>query len=76
MFDDPDRFDIFRRPSVPNLSFGAGPHFCLGSALARFEARLTFEAVIARWPNLRLVTTRPVKDPRRMDRYREIIVAV
>jgi len=74
--DDPDRFDIFRRPSVPSLSFGAGPHFCLGSALARYEARLTFEAVIARWPALRLVTTKPVKDPRRMDRYREIIVAV
>jgi len=28
-----------------------------------------------RWPNLRLVTTRPMKDPRRMDRYREIIVS-
>ena len=76
VYDDPDRFDILRRPSVPSLAFGAGPHFCIGSALARFEARLTFEAVIARWPGLRLVTTAPVKDPRRMDRYREIIVAV
>jgi cytochrome P450 len=76
VFDDPDRFDIRRRPGVPNLSFGAGPHFCLGSALARYEARLTFEAVIARWPNLKLITTKPVKDPRRMDRYREIMVAV
>jgi cytochrome P450 len=75
VFEDPDRFDIRRRPGVPNVSFGAGPHFCLGSALARFEARLTFEAVIARWPALGLVTTAPVKDPRRMDRYREIIVA-
>jgi len=75
-FPDPDRFDIARRPAVPALSFGAGPHFCIGSALARFEARLAIEAVANRWPNLRLVTEAPVKDPRRHDRYREIIVSV
>jgi cytochrome P450 len=74
-FPDPDRFDITRKPAVPALSFGAGPHFCIGSALARFEARLAIEAVANRWPDLRLVTERPVKDPRRHDRYREIIVA-
>ena len=75
-FPDPDRFDIGRRPTVPALSFGAGPHFCIGSALARFEARLAIEAVANRWPDLRLVTEAPVKDPRRHDRYREIIVSV
>jgi cytochrome P450 len=74
-FADPDRFDITRAPSVPALSFGAGPHFCIGAALARFEARLAIEGVADRWPNLRLVTTHPVKDPRRHDRYRELIVA-
>jgi cytochrome P450 len=75
-FPDPDRFDIARKAAVPALSFGAGPHFCIGAALARFEARLAIEAVADRWPDLRLVTTAPVKDPRRHDRYREIIVAV
>jgi len=75
-FPDPDRFDIARKPAVPALSFGTGPHFCIGAALARFEARLAIEAVADRWPALRLVTTAPVKDPRRHDRYREIIVAV
>jgi cytochrome P450 len=75
-FPDPDRFDIARRPAVPALSFGAGPHFCIGSALARFEARLAIEAALNRWPDLRLVTEAPVKDPRRHDRYREIIVSV
>jgi cytochrome P450 len=75
-FPDPDRFDITRKPAVPALSFGAGPHFCIGSALARFEARLALEAIADRWPDLRLVTTAPVKDPRRHDRYREIVVAV
>ncbi len=76
VFDDPDRFDITRKPTQPPLSFGAGPHFCIGAALARFEARLAVESIAERWPGLRLGTTAPVKDPRRHDRYREIIVAV
>ncbi len=76
VFADPDRFDITRVQPVPTLSFGAGPHFCVGAALARFEARLAIEAVIDRWPDLRLITTAPVRDPRRHDRYRELIVAV
>ncbi len=75
-FPDPDRFDIRRQMSVPPLSFGAGPHFCLGAALARFEARLAIETVADRWPDLELITTAPVKDPRRHDRYRELIVAL
>lgn len=74
-FPDGDRFDIRRRPDVPPLSFGAGPHFCIGSALARFEARLAIEAVANRWPGLRLVTEHPVKDPRRHDRYAELLVS-
>jgi cytochrome P450 len=47
-FPDPDRFDIHRRAS--HLSFGQGLHFCLGSALARLEARVAFEEVLKRWP--------------------------
>ena len=62
-FPDPDRFDITRKPAVPALSFGAGPHFCIGSALARFEARLAIEAVADRWPDLRLVTTARSRTP-------------
>jgi hypothetical protein len=74
-FPDPDRFDIRREMRVPPLAFGAGPHFCIGSALARFEARLAIETIADRWPNLRLVTAAPVKDPRRHDRYREVVVS-
>jgi hypothetical protein len=73
-FPDPERFDIGRRMGVPPLSFGAGPHFCIGAALARFEARLAIDAIADRWPDLRLITTAPVKDPRRHDRYRELVV--
>ncbi|MBV8788170.1 MAG: cytochrome P450 [Mycobacterium sp.] len=48
-FDDPDRYDIHRK--VGHLSFGQGLHFCLGSALARLEARVAFEEVLKRWPD-------------------------
>jgi hypothetical protein len=75
VFPDPDRFDIRRQTASPPLSFGAGPHFCIGAALARFETRLAIETIADRWPHLALVTTAPVKDPRRHDRYRELIVA-
>uniref|UniRef100_A0A5Q5BK16 Cytochrome P450 n=2 Tax=unclassified Mycobacterium TaxID=2642494 RepID=A0A5Q5BK16_MYCSS len=46
-FTDPDRYDIHRKAG--HLSFGQGLHFCLGSALARLEARVAFEEVLARW---------------------------
>jgi cytochrome P450 len=48
-FPAPDRFDIHRRSN--HLSFGQGLHFCLGSALARLEARVAFEEVLKRWPD-------------------------
>jgi cytochrome P450 len=46
-FDQPDRYDIHRKGG--HLSFGQGLHFCLGSALARLEARVAFEEVFKRW---------------------------
>ena len=75
VFTDPDRFDIRREPSVPILSFGTGPHFCFGSALARMEASLAIEAIARRIPDVALITQRPIKDPARPDRYKEILVA-
>ncbi len=48
-FPDPDRYDIHRGGS--HLSFGQGIHFCLGSALARLEARVAIEEVLVRWPD-------------------------
>jgi cytochrome P450 len=76
VFDRPDTFDITRKMPVPLLSFGTGPHFCFGSALARFEAQLAIAAVADRTPNITLVTRHPVKDPARPDRYREILVRI
>ncbi len=48
-FDDPDTFDIHRTGT--HLGFGQGLHFCLGSALARMEARVVLEEVVKRWPD-------------------------
>lgn len=47
-FVDGERFDI--RRGAAHLSFGHGLHFCLGSALARMQARVALEEVIKRWP--------------------------
>lgn len=49
-FPEPDRYDIHRQGGG-HLSFGQGLHFCLGSALARMEARVAFEEVLNRWPD-------------------------
>jgi len=48
-FPDADRFDIHR--NGVHLAFGQGLHFCLGSALARMQARVVLEEVLKRWPD-------------------------
>jgi cytochrome P450 len=42
------------------LSFGNGPHFCLGAPLARLEAQVAIGALLQRLPTLRLGTD-PIK---------------
>jgi cytochrome P450 len=49
VFPDPDRFDIHRK-SRSHLAFGFGIHNCLGSHLARLEARVALEEVFKRFP--------------------------
>jgi cytochrome P450 len=52
-YRDPGAFDIFRN-SQPHMSFGHGPHLCLGMHLARLEMRVLLNTVLDRLPRLRL----------------------
>jgi cytochrome P450 len=54
IFGDPDVFDLRRAEAGRQLAFAYGPHFCLGAHLARLEARVAVETVLARLPGLRL----------------------
>jgi len=50
--NDADRFDIGRdHAKKRHLSFGFGEHLCLGAPLARMEARVLFEELLARFPH-------------------------
>lgn len=51
VFTDPERFDVGRTPN-DHLAFGFGPHYCLGAALAHLEARVMFELLLQRFPDI------------------------
>jgi cytochrome P450 len=51
VFEHPARMDIGRTPN-PHLSFGGGPHHCLGSVLAREEAAILFSTLARRYASL------------------------
>jgi len=55
MFAEPERFDVHRSNADKHLSFGHGIHYCVGAALAKLEARIGLEVLLARLPKLQLV---------------------
>ncbi|MFI6156339.1 cytochrome P450 [Kitasatospora sp. NPDC051170] len=63
---DPDVFtsdlltELFSPLAAPSLTFGAGPHHCLGAWLARMELELALHRLARRLPSLRL--DEPMKD--------------
>ncbi|MSR14061.1 MAG: cytochrome P450 [Gammaproteobacteria bacterium] len=56
VFDHPFEFEISRSPNR-HLGFGAGVHFCLGSALARLELKVMFEELLRSGFNFELAGT-------------------
>ncbi|MEX0364835.1 MAG: cytochrome P450 [Ruegeria sp.] len=57
VFDDPQRFDITRKPNR-HLAFAGGPHVCVGLTLARMEGRIAIGRLLDRFPNYRLLPGR------------------
>lgn len=52
-FPEPDKFSLERQDSN-HIPFGRGIHFCVGSFLAKLEARTVFASFLKRWPGSRL----------------------
>jgi cytochrome P450 len=57
-YPDPDRFDPSRK-NIAHLTFGGGPHLCLGMHLARMEAVVAVGALLDRLADLRLDASAP-----------------
>src|SRR5579875_403346 len=60
-FADPDRFDP-ERDAHDHVGFGHGIHYCLGASLARLEARIVAETLLARTRSVE-----PTGEPTRVD---------
>ncbi|SMD24074.1 cytochrome P450 [Kibdelosporangium aridum] len=57
-YPQPEVFDLDRRGGQ-HLGFGLGPHYCVGAPLARIEVRAALDALLDRFPRIRL--ERPVE---------------
>jgi cytochrome P450 len=68
VFNDPDRLDIHRKTAANQVGFGAGPHYCLGAALARLEGRVALREILSRWPEWDIDLDRSVRFPSAMVR--------
>ncbi|SMF44607.1 cytochrome P450 [Streptomyces sp. Amel2xC10] len=68
-FSDPDRFDPQRPDAAKHLSFGHGPHHCIGDRLARIELRTVLTTMLHRFPDLRLAA-----DPDQIPTHRQRVV--
>lgn len=53
VFQNPDAFDLTRSPNR-HLSFGYGPHMCIGQNLAKFDMKILFEELLPRLDSIEL----------------------
>jgi cytochrome P450 len=56
---NPNLFDISRQ-EIKHISFGYGPHMCIGASLARIESRIAFETLFERFSKLELLDENPL----------------
>ena len=77
VFPNPEVFDIERPMGQlrKQLGFGWGTHICVGAPLARMEARIAFEQIFARLPNLRANGPAKRTDPSVLYGYDNLPVA-
>jgi cytochrome P450 len=61
-WSDPDTFDV-TRPESRHYSFGYGPHFCLGQALARLDIQESVWQFLQQCPGAQLVEAAPRRVP-------------
>lgn len=57
-FRNPDKLDLTRLNNQ-HLAFSAGPHFCIGSQLARLEGQVAILQMVQRFPDMRLADQQP-----------------
>ena len=57
--ESPNEFNIFRE-DIKHISFGYGPHMCIGASLARIESRIAFEILLERFNKLTLLDKNPI----------------
>ncbi|WP_433496848.1 cytochrome P450 family protein [Sphaerimonospora sp. CA-214678] len=55
-YDHPDLLDVDRSVAAGHLTFGMGPHYCLGAPLARLELTVALTAIARRFPRMTPVT--------------------
>lgn len=59
-FKDPDTLNLARSNNA-HLTFGGGPHFCIGNQLARLEAQIAVLRVVQEFPHMRFAAQSPTR---------------
>ncbi|MFD1271071.1 cytochrome P450 [Streptomyces kaempferi] len=54
VYAEPDRLDVTRTAGQAHLSFGHGPHYCIGAPLARLEMQIALTTLFRRYPEVTL----------------------